>query len=271
MRFIIRPFFLQSGWPAYQVLSLSFTLLWASHRLAAKDSYPAAIRPPPPKKKTGQIPDTKRANSWYQTGKFLVSAPHWTPRAIKLSKSNGTIAIWSSGGHVLEFPHHGWRRADWTKQGGGEKKLHQQRARGLRQTSHSAMDRGFLPPFFFGGCWCNFFSPPPYKTIETFTWHNGNAFSWFDFQRLFLHYVRQACHKCPDPKQGAINFYLAIFFIPSGDHRRHGIDQHGQQGDIWHVDLLHSGKLRKRGTDHAHAQWRHNPVKALITNACGSS
>ena len=31
----------------------------------------------------------------------------------------------------------------------------------LRQTSHSAMHRGFLPPFFFCGCWCNFFSPPP--------------------------------------------------------------------------------------------------------------
>ena len=23
------------------------------------------------------------------------------------------------------------------------------------------MHRGFLPPFFFCGCWCNFFSPPP--------------------------------------------------------------------------------------------------------------
>ena len=30
----------------------------------------------------------------------------------------------------------------------------------LRQTSHSAMHRGFLPPFFFCGCWCNFFHRP---------------------------------------------------------------------------------------------------------------
>ena len=31
----------------------------------------------------------------------------------------------------------------------------------LRQTSHSAGHWRFLPPFFFCGCWCNFFSPPP--------------------------------------------------------------------------------------------------------------
>ena len=30
----------------------------------------------------------------------------------------------------------------------------------LRQTSHSAMYRGFLTPFFFCGCWCNFFHRP---------------------------------------------------------------------------------------------------------------
>ena len=41
------------------------------------------------------------------------------------------------------------------------------RARGLRQTSHSAMDRGFLPPpFFFCGCWCNFFSLPPCRMLQ---------------------------------------------------------------------------------------------------------
>ena len=39
----------------------------------------------------------------------------------------------------------------------------------LRQTSHSAMDRGFLPPFFFCGCWCNFFSPPPYQRHQMLT------------------------------------------------------------------------------------------------------
>ena len=38
------------------------------------------------------------------------------------------------------------------------------RARGLRQTSHSAGHWRFLPPFFFCGCWCNFFSPPPYSS-----------------------------------------------------------------------------------------------------------
>ena len=31
----------------------------------------------------------------------------------------------------------------------------------LRQTSHSAMHRGFLPPFSFCGCWCNFFFTAP--------------------------------------------------------------------------------------------------------------
>ena len=31
----------------------------------------------------------------------------------------------------------------------------------LRQTSHSAMYRGFLPPFFFCGCWCKFFFTAP--------------------------------------------------------------------------------------------------------------
>ena len=36
----------------------------------------------------------------------------------------------------------------------------------LRQTSHSAMHRGFFPPFFFCGCWCNFFSPPPCSNKE---------------------------------------------------------------------------------------------------------
>ena len=35
----------------------------------------------------------------------------------------------------------------------------------LRQTSHNAMHRGFLPPFFFCGCWCNFFSPPPCQNL----------------------------------------------------------------------------------------------------------
>ena len=34
-------------------------------------------------------------------------------------------------------------------------------ALGLRQTSHSAGHWRFLPPFFFCGCWCNFFSTPP--------------------------------------------------------------------------------------------------------------
>ena len=31
---------------------------------------------------------------------------------------------------------------------------------GLRQTSHSAGHWRFLPPFFFCGCWCNFFHRP---------------------------------------------------------------------------------------------------------------
>ena len=33
-------------------------------------------------------------------------------------------------------------------------------ALGLRQTSHSAGHWRFLPPFFFCGCWCNFFQRP---------------------------------------------------------------------------------------------------------------
>ena len=32
----------------------------------------------------------------------------------------------------------------------------------LRQTSHSAMHRGFLPPFLLCGCWCNFFFTAPF-------------------------------------------------------------------------------------------------------------
>ena len=35
----------------------------------------------------------------------------------------------------------------------------------LRQTSHSAMHRGFLPPFFFCGCWCNFFFTAPFLSV----------------------------------------------------------------------------------------------------------
>ena len=34
-------------------------------------------------------------------------------------------------------------------------------ALGLRQTSHSAGHWRFLPPFFFCGCWCNFFFNAP--------------------------------------------------------------------------------------------------------------
>ena len=34
-------------------------------------------------------------------------------------------------------------------------------ALGLRQTLYSAGHWRFLPPFFFCGCWCNFFSTPP--------------------------------------------------------------------------------------------------------------
>ena len=37
-------------------------------------------------------------------------------------------------------------------------------ALGLRQTSHSSGAALPSPPFFFCGCWCNFFSTPPSAT-----------------------------------------------------------------------------------------------------------
>ena len=40
-------------------------------------------------------------------------------------------------------------------------------ALGVRQTSHSAGHWRFLPPFFFCGCWCKFFSTPPCYTRHT--------------------------------------------------------------------------------------------------------
>ena len=53
------------------------------------------------------------------------------------------------------------------------------------------------------------------------------------------------------PQRRSSQLLLGHILHSSGDHHRHGIDQHGKQSDVWHVDLLHSGnyKLRKRGTD----------------------
>ena len=39
-------------------------------------------------------------------------------------------------------------------------------ALGLRQTSHSAGHWRFLPPFFFCGCWCNFFFNAPLSEAD---------------------------------------------------------------------------------------------------------
>ena len=54
----------------------------------------------------------------------------------------------------------------------------------LRQTSHSAMHRGFLPPFFFCGCWCNFFHRPLYQ--PTSCGCQGSVFLQWTMYKLFL-------------------------------------------------------------------------------------
>ena len=92
MRSIIRPtVFLSSGWLVHQVLSLLFTLLLANHRWTAKESYPAAV------------PKKNRLNSWYQAGKFLVSAPHWTPRAVKCRKATAKLRFEVQAGMCSNF------------------------------------------------------------------------------------------------------------------------------------------------------------------------
>ena len=64
----------------------------------------------------------------------------------------------------------------------------------LRQTSHSAMHRGFLPPFFFCGCWCNFFHRPLLLSGSSGTTKKRvTGYSMYSFQPYFLLHALRFC------------------------------------------------------------------------------